>query len=191
MVALMRGEDPSGVLEERRRHELAVKDWRAFELSLVLGSRHTPGMTNVFRMDDTTNVGFPHFTNRDRKSVAGRRRFEMTPWLLVDEARQRQSYVYSQSGYSKGGDRWCTQMFLAIKALKESGSPAAAARILIIIGDNYSENKNNVDFAFCADIIARGWYIYVCPCVCVLYLRLDKPTHRHELSLTLRLCLLL
>jgi hypothetical protein len=109
-------------------------------------------------MDDTTGVGYPHFTNRDRKSVAGRRRFEMTPWLCMDEARQEQMYVYSQGGYSKGGNRWCTQMYLVIKALKESGTPAADARTCVIIGDNYSENKNNVDFAFCNELIMRGWY---------------------------------
>jgi hypothetical protein len=153
----MEREDPTPILDLRRQHELEVKDWRTFEESLVFGSRHTPSFKNVFRMDDTTSVGFPHFTNRDRKSVASRRRFEMTPWLCMDEARQEQMYVYSQPGYSKGADRWCTQMFLVIKALKESGTPASVARTCVIIGDNYSENKNNVDFAFCCDLVARGW----------------------------------
>jgi hypothetical protein len=156
-VACMRGEDVSPILAERNAHEEAVRDWRVFEECLVNGSRSSPSHKNVFRFDATTSAGFPHFTNRTIKGMS-HHRFSLTPNLVMDEARQRLSYLYSVDGYAKGANRWCTELFNCIKALKESGSPASRARVLVLIGDNFSENKNNTDFEFCADLVARGWY---------------------------------
>jgi hypothetical protein len=45
-----------------------------------------------------------------------------------------------------------------VKALKESGHAAARARRLVLIGDNFAENKSNEDFAFASELVARGWY---------------------------------
>jgi hypothetical protein len=158
VVAIMKGEDVSSIVKEREAHEEAVRDWRVFEESLVAGSRNTPSLRNVFRLDDTVSVKYPHFTNRPRKGVSGHHKYAMVPSLLVDEARQKPMYIYSSKGYPKGANRWCSELFLASKALKESGTPAASARTLVIIGDNYSENKNNEDFAFASELIAHGWY---------------------------------
>ena len=46
----------------------------------------------------------------------------------------------------------------AVTSIKTSGTPAASARRLVIIADNYSENKNKVNFAFCSELIQKGWY---------------------------------
>jgi hypothetical protein len=62
------------------------------------------------------------------------------------------------SRFKKGANRWCTMMYHTLKALKESGTPAARARHLVCIGDNYAENKNNTNLDFCTELVQRGWY---------------------------------
>ena len=49
-------------------------------------------------------------------------------------------------------------VYHTLKALKESGTPAARARQLVMIGDNYGQNKNNTDLDFCTELVQRGWY---------------------------------
>lgn len=68
-------------------------------------------------------------------------------------------YIYTnKKKFEKGANRFCTQFYHSIKALKESDHEAARSRRLVLIGDNYSENKNNDDFAFASELVARGWY---------------------------------
>ena len=68
-------------------------------------------------------------------------------------------YVYTLHGrLSKGGNRWSTSIFHAIRAVKNSGHASAAARTLVLIGDNYAENKNNINLDFLTEIVGRGLY---------------------------------
>jgi hypothetical protein len=60
--------------------------------------------------------------------------------------------------FPKGANRFCTEMYLVCRSLKFSGTPAANARHLVIIGDNYSENKNNINLAWASEMIMMGWY---------------------------------
>ena len=53
-------------------------------------------------------------------------------------------------------------MYTMIKALKESGHPAALARHLVLIGDNYAENKNNVNFAFASEMVCHSSFTPTC-----------------------------
>jgi hypothetical protein len=70
------------------------------------------------------------------------------------------SYVYTLKGkFKKGGNRFCTMMYNVIKSIKTSGGPAAEARTLTLIGDNYGENKNNTNLAFASDLVKNGWYL--------------------------------
>lgn len=62
------------------------------------------------------------------------------------------------SRFKKGANRWCTMVYHTLKVLKESGTPAARARHLVMIGDNYGENKNNTDLDFISELIQRGWF---------------------------------
>jgi hypothetical protein len=60
--------------------------------------------------------------------------------------------------FKKGANRWCTTVYHALRALKNSGHPAARARMLVLVGDNFSENKNNCNLDFLTELIQRGWY---------------------------------
>jgi hypothetical protein len=62
------------------------------------------------------------------------------------------------SRFKKGANRWCTMMYHTLKTLKESGTPAARARHLVMVGDNYAENKNNTNLDFCSEMVQRGWF---------------------------------
>lgn len=66
-------------------------------------------------------------------------------------------YVYTLRGrVSKGANRWCTSILHAVRALKSSGGSAAGARVLVLIGDNFAENKNNINYDFLCELVWRG-----------------------------------
>ena len=60
--------------------------------------------------------------------------------------------------FKKGANRWCTTVYHALRALKTSGHPAARARQLVLVGDNFSENKNNCNLDFLTELVQRGWF---------------------------------
>ena len=66
------------------------------------------------------------------------------------------SLVVCSCRFKKGANRWCTTVYHALQALKNSGHPAARARMLVLVGDNFSENKNNCNLDFLTEIVQRG-----------------------------------
>ena len=119
---------------------------------------HTPSCLVQIMADDTSAIGFPFFTNRPIKSTATKRRLDFIPWLMHDHARHRSTYIYTMKGaFKKGANRFCTMLYAIVKSLKLSGGVAAGARTLVFIGDNYCENKNNIDLAFACDLVKHGW----------------------------------
>jgi hypothetical protein len=67
--------------------------------------------------------------------------------------------VYALKGrHSKGANRWCTSILHTLRAIKTAGGPNAQAMTLVLFGDNYAENKNNVNFDFLLELVWRGWY---------------------------------
>lgn len=152
------GGDTSDVMTRTRAHADHVKSWRETEAYYKMLSEHSPHLCNTIMCDDTSAIGFPHFTNRPVKSTATKRRVEFIPWLVTDHSRSRTEYVYTLKGkYKKGANRYCTMLYHVIKAIKTSGTTAAMARELVLIGDNYAENKNNVNLAFASDLIKHNW----------------------------------
>lgn len=78
---------------------------------------------------------------------------------MHDVGREVYSYVYTLHGrMSKGANRWCTSILHAIRALKTSNHQGSKARTLILIGDNYGENKNNINLDFICELVGRGWF---------------------------------
>ena len=45
-----------------------------------------------------------------------------------------------------------------MRASKHSETPSARARKCVTVGDNYIENKCNVDLDFCTEVVQHGWY---------------------------------
>lgn len=144
----------------RDAHDCSVKAWRRLESVMQAKGQHTPGEWLVFSYDDTTAKGFPHFGKREPKGVS-KTRFELIPWLVQDWAvRSRQDYVYTPVGrWGKGANRHLTMLHAVLRRAKSNyGHPSYVARKLCLIADNYQENKNNVLFAYCTDLIQNHWF---------------------------------
>ncbi len=142
-------------------HDEEVKLWHSAETSLSFQATHSPGQTQVYKIDDTNAVGMPHCSLRLPKSVAKLYKVPFVPCLLHDVNANKKMYLtYSLKGqHKKGGNRFCTTMFYAFKAAKsDPTSPAACARDAIIIGDNYNENRNHTNMCFASEVIMAGWY---------------------------------
>ena len=72
-------------------------------------------------------------------------RFFVAPWRLINKGLETQDYVYMPTGkWGKGANRIITQLHAYISSIKsDPANPQHKARKLILIADNFSENKNN------------------------------------------------
>jgi hypothetical protein len=145
--------------KERAAHRAQINGWRKLETQWHRKGAHTPQEYVVLAYDDTETFGFPHFTTRTYKGLPNER-CKVLPFLLWDYSRGKRTYMYSASGaYKKGANRLCTMLKGYIDAVKaDTSSPARHAHTLVLIADNYSENKNNTLFAFAADLVAKNAY---------------------------------
>jgi len=141
-------------------HDEEVRKWHGAETDLSIKAAHSPGSLQVFKLDDTNLVGTPHCSLRLPKPVATLYKVPFVPCLLHDVNANKKVYLYSLKGqHKKGGNRFCTTMYHALKAAKTSpSSRAAQARDAVIIGDNYNENRNHTNLAFATEVIMAGWY---------------------------------
>jgi len=144
---------------QRRMHNDSVRAWRSLERSLIAQAQR--GDIIHFTYDDTSALGFPHFGHRAPKN-ATETKFFVTPWLIKDHAHRRQDYVYMSKGrHPKGSNRLITELHAAIMRAKSSyHHPSAAwkSRKLVLVADNYSENKNNTLYAYCVDLVNHGFF---------------------------------
>jgi len=87
-------------------------------------------------------------------------RVQDTPWLCVERATGKKVYVYSMKGlYSKGANRLMTTLHAMIMAIKnDTTHPSQKARTLVLIADNFMENKNNTVFAGLQHFVVLGWF---------------------------------
>ena len=85
--AFRTGEDTTDVMSKVRAHSDHVRAWRESETYYKMLAEHSPHVCNTYMADDTSVVGFPHFTNRPVKATATKRRPEFIPWLVKDHAR--------------------------------------------------------------------------------------------------------
>jgi hypothetical protein len=142
-----------------KRHQEHVTTWQDVEAYYKDQAIHQPFKYITILGDDTKSRGFPNLTNRSWKSLGSTPRVHFVPFLFENYATDEQVYVYSLKGkYKKGGNRWATTMHSIVRAIKERDCPAATADTLVFIGDNYGENKNNANLAFCMMMVFEGWF---------------------------------
>ena len=146
--------------ELQRVHDKEIMKWHGAETDLSILAAHSPGKTQVFLMDDTSAIEFPHCSHRLPKNVAKLHKLPFIPSLVHDVNTNKKVYLYSLKGrHKKGGNRFCTTMYHHFKAAKTNPtSPAACARDAVIIGDNYNENRNTTNLCFASEVIMAGWY---------------------------------
>ena len=146
-------------IAQTQAHYNDVLAFRELEHVLYQHARTNPHDFVTISCDDTESLRLPHFTNRERKDAAGIYRYDLTPWLFENSATGDLGYVLSPKvNHKKGGNRWCTTMYCLLRAMKSGSSPAASARTLYLIGDNYSEQKCNTDLHFGTQLVAEQWF---------------------------------
>jgi hypothetical protein len=159
MVSWRNAEDRAKHMRDKRLHYASVRAWRDLESSLIAQARQDPAGTILLYYDDTECFGFPHMTNRPFKNMP-KSRFYVVPWLLMDKGLGTQEYIYMpKKKWSKGANRIITQLHAYISSIKSDQTNIQhKARRLILIGDNFSENKNNALFAWMSDLVANKWF---------------------------------
>lgn len=166
------GEDTALYQAKYDAHQVDIKDFQNLEAHCRTLATHAPYQHTFIMSDDTSAIGFPHMSCRPPKATAHMSKFNVVPCLLENIGLRKKLYIYSPKALKKGGNRWCTIMYTHLRSTKEGRSPQASADTLTYIGDNYSENVNNTDFAFCANMVIHEWYSVV-----YLYYGLVGHTH--------------
>ena len=141
-------------------HREEVRKWRNLESSLQHKSKHDLNFV-VISYDDTSALQLPRFTNRDLKNFPTST-IDFIPWNVMNYGSGENAYFYTfKNDVKKGGNRICTFLYTLLKRIKFSTVPGHCqklARELVLMGDNYSENKCNTLFAFCSFLIHLGWF---------------------------------
>ena len=147
-----------------KAHHFEVKSWRALEAQKKLHAKSRPDDEIVLSYDDTSAMGFPRTTNRPLKTLP-KDRCWMVPFNITNHGTSENAYFYDFQGkWGKGSDRLCTILYTVLRRIKErtSGSQEQMeqklARKLTLMGDNCSVNKSNQMFAFCTELVQRGWF---------------------------------
>jgi hypothetical protein len=140
-------------------HNLLHREWRRKEEKLMQEASHNPDRLTLIRCDDTEAVKFPHPGSRQWKGLSRSQGFEVIPWCVEDVSRGVREYVYTPKRLvPHGANRFCTLLHTVLQANRSCGTAAAEARRLVIIVDNYGENRNYANFAFLSEIVLSGWY---------------------------------
>lgn len=149
-----------------KQHHFEIKHWRRLERDWISKACSAPDLYTVLSYDDTSAMGFPRMTKRPVKSCPNDK-FYMTPWNLTNHGTRENVYVYDvKHKWQHGADRLCTNLFTYISRLKtrpdsectEKEQLQKRSRKLVLMADNCAENKNNIVFAFMAELVMRGWY---------------------------------
>ena len=140
------------------RHDKAIVDWRAHVAEVISDSSHNPHEHVALFFDDTGTVDLPHLTGRPLKD-APMGRLPIIPWLVQNVGMGDDFYFYMvKKSFKKGGNRLCSQLLHVLRSIKNGSGPAARAKKLTLIADNYNENKNNTLFAFLSHLVHAGWF---------------------------------
>lgn len=152
------GHEEASFVRERELHDTAVEGWRKKEMLETTKARHNPREQNTFFFDDTQALGLPRFTKRTPKNLTTSR-FNVIPFVIMDEARGRDAYIYTaKNRFKKGANRLCTELFFQILAIKTGDHDARMARRCVFIADNFSENRNNTNLCWSSELVLQNWY---------------------------------
>lgn len=144
---------------ELELHKEEVRKWRNMEMALHSKAKHDRNVV-VVSFDDTSALSLPHFTNRGLKNFPTAT-IDFVPWNVMNHGSGENAYFYTfKNDIKKGGNRICTFLYILLRRIKFSTVPHCQklARHLVLMGDNYSENKCNILFAFCAFLVHLGWF---------------------------------
>ena len=150
-----------------KSHHFEIKYWRTFETTMQYRSKSCAEDITLLSYDDTSALGLPRTTNRDIKNMPSSRVF-LVPFNLTNHGVGETMYFYHlKDKWSKGADRILTILYHVIRRIKfkmvekcsESEKLQRRSKRLVLMADNAAENKNNVLFQFCTELVLRKWYM--------------------------------
>lgn len=152
------GVDVEVFQKELSLHKEEVRKWRELETNLQNKARHDPNFV-VLSYDDTSALQLPKFTKRGLKNMPFVT-LDYVPWNVINHGTGENAYFYTfKEDVSKGGNRICTFLYSILRRIKFSESHRQKmARHLVLMGDNYIENKCNTLMAFGALLVNLGWF---------------------------------
>ena len=119
---------------------------------------------SIFVHCDTSVFSLPHFTNRPPKHFP-ESTINFVPFNITNHGSMENFYIYSEKSLQKGGNRICTYMYHMLHRIKfkqgERGSVENSqcnARKLVLMADNFVENKCMIFLAFLSHLIHMGWF---------------------------------
>jgi hypothetical protein len=152
-------EQKDKMIEEREAHEHLHRTWRQKEEKLMQQASHSPESLCLIRCDDTSPVSLPHTGQREVKGLSQATGYEVIPWCVQDVSRGLCEYVYTPKRLvPHGSNRFCTLLHTVLQANRTCGTDAAKSRRLVIIVDNYSENRCYNNFSFLTEVVMSGWF---------------------------------
>ena len=159
LAAFVSAQSLAAYQHAKHRHNEAIIAWRKLEAHLNALAIQNPEDMILLSYDDTEFISFPNMGNRPLKAQ-GHTGFRVVPWLLTNHGNKKRDYVYMPKGkWIKGANRVLSQIHATLSAIK--GDPTNkqhGARRLVIIADNFSENKNKEILAYIADLVHNKWF---------------------------------
>jgi hypothetical protein len=145
--------------QQRRMHDLEVHEWRKLEAVVKAMGVSSPEEELIVMHDGTSSLGLPRLSGRSIKNISPER-FEVTPWLAMDYSAGLKDYLYTPTATTpKDANTLISQLHVIIRRAKSDYNHSRhKARKLTIVADSASENKNNVLFAYCTDMVDNGWF---------------------------------
>ena len=146
-------------------HNQETRKWRDMEIDLHAQSRFDAGRLIVISYDDTSSLDLPKFTNRPPKHFP-QSSVSFVPFNITNHGAYENNYIYTlKHAIPKGGNRICTFLYHYLHRIKfqdvVSGSVQERqkhARRLVLMADNFTENKCNTLFAFLSHLIHLNWF---------------------------------
>ena len=153
------GADEERYLQMRRIHDQEVQQWRQLEECLKTEAVTNPSNSILIMHDGTESLGLPRLTRRGLKNVDPVR-FDVVPWMAIDYARGIKDYFYSPKATTpKDANTLISQLHAVVRRAKSDYEHERhKARKLYLVADSASENKNNVLFSYCTDLVTKKWF---------------------------------
>lgn len=130
---------------------------RTFENRIHFDAKQYRGRMIVLSYDDTSALFLPRLSRRAPKGPKGGVGF--VPWNIENHGAFENHYFYTlKHVIPKGSNRICTFIYYYLFRLKMFDNCQSKCQRLILMADNFSENKCNLFLCFLSHLIYWKWF---------------------------------
>lgn len=139
-------------------HNQETRLWRDLENKFHSVAKQYNTKILVLSYDDTSALALPKFSLREPKTLP-KGGVKFVPWNISNHGMSENHYFYSLKHLiQKGGNRICTFLYYYLARLKQFDSLQKNCQKLILMADNFVENKCNLLLCFLSQIIYMKWF---------------------------------